>query len=304
VLVAVVVASALLSALTACRSLRGSTDPPAGAGIGLEAGRSDHTITTGSRQRTYHLYVPAGLSGPAPLVVMLHGGFGDGIGAENYYGWDAQAEQAHFVVVYPDGVDRAWAVGGGCCGVPGSSGVDDVAFIKAVVADVSRQVSVDAKRVFATGISNGGLLAYRLACDTTLFRAIGPDSATLLGTCPSPARLSVIHIHGTADNKIPYEGGPGSGVAKIDGPAVPDVVESWRAVDGCAPPTESTVGTVTMSLAACADGRAVELITIAGAGHQWPGSPSRPAIQKLLGLDPPATAVNATAVIWQFFATH
>jgi polyhydroxybutyrate depolymerase len=299
-----VVALAVLSALTACRSLPGSTDPSATAGVGPAVGRSDHTITAGSRQRTYHLYVPAGLSGPAPLVVMLHGGFGDGIGAENYYGWDAQADQAHFLVVYPDGVDRAWAVGDGCCGVPGSSGVDDVAFIKAVVADVSRHLSVDAKRVFATGISNGGLLAYRLACDTTVFRAIGPDSATLLGTCPSPARLSVIHIHGSADNHIPYDGGPGGGVAKIDGPAVPDVIESWRAVDGCAPPTESTLGAVTMSLAACADGRAVELITIAGAGHQWPGSPSRPAIQKLLGLDPPSTALNATAVIWQFFAAH
>jgi polyhydroxybutyrate depolymerase len=158
--------------------------------------------------------------------------------------------------------------------------------------------------VFATGISNGGMMAYRLACDTTLFRAIGPDSATLLGTCPKPARLSVIHIHGTADTNIPYDGGQGSGYAKIDGPAVPDVVESWRAVDGCPPPTESTQGAVTTSLSACPDGRAVELITVAGAGHQWPGSPSRPAIQKLLGLDTPSTALDATAVIWQFFAAH
>jgi polyhydroxybutyrate depolymerase len=268
------------------------------------SGHLDRAITVDGRSRTYHLYVPPGVSRPAPLVVMLHGGFGDGRQAETSYGWDAQADTARFAVAYPDGVSRAWNVGGGCCGIPAGSGIDDVAFISAMVGDISHTLPIDARRVYATGISNGGMLAYRLACDTTLFAAIGPDSATLLGPCPSPAPISVIHIHGTADHNIPYAGGPGAGFAKIDGPSVPTVIADWRRVDRCGAASDRVSGLVTTSVATCPAGRAVELITIAGAGHQWPGSPQRPAIEKLLGLDPPSTALDATQVIWQFFAAH
>jgi len=261
---------------------------------------STHTIPVGGTARTYHLYRPAGLTGPSPLVVVLHGGFGTGGQAESDYGWDALADEHGFTVAYPDGLDRAWNVGGGCCGRPGATGADDVGFVAEVVADIP---DVDPARVYATGISNGGMLAYRLACDTTLFAAIGPDSATQLGPCPSPAPVSVIHIHGTADHNIPYDGGPGQGVARIDGPPVPDVVASWRAVDGCPAPTATTAGAVTTAVATCPGGRAVELVTIAGAGHQWPGSAPR-KLGGVLGLDPPSTALDATAVIWAFFSAH
>jgi polyhydroxybutyrate depolymerase len=147
-------------------------------------------------------------------------------------------------------------------------------------------------------------MAYRLACDTTLFAAIGPDSATLLGPCPKPAPVSVLHIHGTADQSIPYDGSPGHGYAQIHGPAVPAVIAQWRAVDSCPPPTESTVDSVTTSVAACPQGRAVELITISGAGHQWPGSTPKPVLEKVLGLDTPSAALSATDTFWQFFAAH
>lgn len=240
----------------------------------------------------------------APLVVMLHGGFGSGAQAEKAYGWDGEAARNHFVVVYPDGVDHAWNVGGGCCGTPASTGVDDVAFLTSMVAAIEREVPIDPSRLYATGISNGGMTAYRLACDTGLFAAIGPDSATLLGPCPSPAPVSVLHIHGTADRNIPYDGGPGDGYAHIDGPAVPALNARFRAVDDCAAPAVTTAGAVTTSVAACPGGRTVELITIAGAGHQWPGSADKPVLQQLLGLDTPSTALNATSTLWTFFAAH
>ncbi len=179
-----------------------------------------------------------------------------------------------------------------------------MAFVVAMVAAIEQGLPIDPRRVYVTGISNGGMLAYRLACDTSLFAAAGPDSATLLGSCPSPHPLSVIHLHGTADTRIRYDGGQGDGAAKIDGPPVPDVVASWRSIDGCAAPTTSTDGAVTTSVASCPDGRAVELITIAGAGHQWPGAPQRPELEKLLGLDAPSTALDATQTIWEFFAAH
>ena len=299
-------ARALVVALTGIGLLtttgcRPEADPSGGVTASasrLPDGSSAQALTVDGVRRTFRLYVPLGLarSAPAPLVIMLHGGFGSGAQAESAYGWNAMADAEHFVVAYPDGLDRAWSVGGGCCGSPGRSGVDDVAFIEQVVTTVRQRLAIDPARVFATGISNGGMLAYRLACDTTLFAAIGPDAATLLGPCPAPAPISVIHIHGTADRNIPYDGSPGEGIAHIDGPPVPSVIEGWRRVDGCASPLEQVAGAVTTSVATCPHGRAVELITIAGAGHQWPGAAR--------GLDPPSGELDATGTIWRFFATH
>jgi polyhydroxybutyrate depolymerase len=235
---------------------------------------------------------------------MLHGGFGSGAQAEKAYGWDTQAEREHFLVVYPDGVNHAWNTGGGCCGTPAKQGVDDVAFVRAVVATVEQEAPVDPGRVYATGISNGGIMAYRLACDTDLFAAIGPDSATLLGGCPAPKPVSVLHIHGTADTRIPYGGGEGQGFAHIDGPPVEQVVATWRGVDGCGPPAATRSAVLTTTTAQCPGGRTVELIAVTGAGHQWPGSQGHPVEEKALGLDPPSTALNATETFWTFFAAH
>jgi polyhydroxybutyrate depolymerase len=270
----------------------------------VPVGSSTHVISVGGVDRGYIVYRPAVLPAAAPLVVMLHGGFGTGGQAEKSYHWNAEADSGHFLVAYPDGLDRAWNAGGGCCGTPGRSGTDDIGFIAAMVSAISRAVPVDPGRVYATGISNGGIMAYDLACHTTIFAAIGPDSATELGGCPDPAPTSVIAIHGTADKNIPYDGGEGSGVAHIDGPAVPAVNASWRQTDRCAPPAVTTAGTVTTSVASCPAGRSVELVTIAGAGHQWPGGVPSPIVERLLGTDPPSTALDATQVIWTFFAAH
>jgi polyhydroxybutyrate depolymerase len=297
----------VLAALTGCRADPPQPVPPGAsptAASAIPVGSSTHSIAVGGATRTYIVYRPAVLSGRAPLVVMLHGGFGSASQAEKSYRWDAEADSGHFLVAYPDGLGRAWNTGGGCCGTPGRANTDDVGFITAMVSALSRALPVDPSRVYATGISNGGIMAYTLACRTTIFAAIGPDSATELADCPDPAPVSVIAIHGTADHNIPYNGGPGDGTAHIDGPSVPAVNAAWRRVDQCAPPVAAIAGPVTSAVAKCPDGRAVELVTIAGAGHQWPGAVAKPAVQKLLRLDPPSTALNATAVIWRFFAAH
>jgi polyhydroxybutyrate depolymerase len=274
------------------------------ASPGIPAGSSRHAIDVGGVSRTFIVYRPASLPAPAALVVMLHGGFGSARQAERSYGWDAEADQGHFVVAYPDGLGRAWNTGGGCCGAPGRTNADDIGFITAMVSAIEHQIPIDAGRVYATGISNGGIMAYTLACHTRIFAAIGPDSATQLGTCPAPAPVSVIHVHGAADKSIPYHGGEGSGPAHIDGPAIPVLNARWRAVDHCAAPAVSTAGAVTTSTARCPAGRTVELITIAGAGHQWPGATPDRLAQILLRTDPPSEALNATQVIWRFFAAH
>ncbi len=254
--------------------------PPSGFLIGTTL----HTINVGGRDRAYRLYKPAGLPASAPLVVMLHGGFATAEQAERSYGWDQLADSAKFVVAYPDGFDRAWNVnGGGCCGPPARQHVDDVAFITAAVADIGRNVGVDPSRVYATGISNGGIMSYTLACNTGLFAAIGPDAATQLDPCRSPHRTSVMDIHGTADPLVPYRGGQGFSV--INGPSAAEVNAFWRNVDQCGAPQATTSGRVTTSTAGCADHRGVVLMTIDGGGHiEWPAS--------------------FTQKLWEFFAAH
>lgn len=284
-------------------SVVGSRTYPSPAASGSQAptaaGTSVRQLKIAGGDRSYRIYRPQGLSGPAPLVLFLHGGFGSGAQAEAAYGWDAQADAGRFVVAYPDSLDQAWNAGGGCCGRPAAQGVDDVGFLTAVVRDIEARVTIDPDRVYATGMSNGVIMTYTLACRTDLFAAIGPVAATMLDPCPHPVPLSVIHVHGSADTTVRYLGGRGDGPAHIDGPAIPDLNATWRRIDGCGDPRVVTSGPVTTSTAACPDGRAVELITVAGAGHQWPGS-----AKVREGADPPSTALDATSTIWRFFAGH
>ena len=272
----------------------------------VPVGSSEQTIEVGGLKRDFIVYRPRHISNPAPLVLMLHGGYGSAAGAEKTYGWNQLADSDHFLVVYPDGYDHAWNAGAGCCGEPAADNVNDVAFISAVVKTVEREVPINHSRVYATGMSNGGIMDYTLACKTSIFAAIGPVAATQLGSCKRPHQLSVIHIHGSADTHVPYNGGPGDNppTAPIDGPSIPALNATWRTIDHCTKPKVKTVGVVKTSVAACQHHRSVELITIIGAGHQWPGSPSKPLQEKLLHTDPPSQAINATTTIWRFFASH
>jgi polyhydroxybutyrate depolymerase len=290
----------LTASAAACQ--RGPTSPDQAPTFPV--GTSEQVITVQGQERTFRIHRPATLPAAAPLVLMLHGGFGTGEQAEQAYGWSELADREQFVVAYPDGRDRAWNAGGTCCGKPAERGDDDVAFLTALVDTIGARLSIDPARVYSTGMSNGGLMSYRLACDTTLFAAIGPVAGTLLGECDGAAPISVLHIHGTEDTRVRYLGGVGEGVAKIDGPAIPALNAQWRATANCAAPTLTTEGLVATSIATCPNGRTVELISIAGAGHQWPGSERKPALERLLDVDPPSPAVDATQALWAFFKAH
>ncbi|MGZ7022392.1 MAG: alpha/beta hydrolase family esterase, partial [Ilumatobacteraceae bacterium] len=166
----------LLALLAALLAVAGCSSSPRGTAEPKDEfpeGTSVHTISVGGLERSYRLHKPAGLPASAPLVVVLHGGFGSGEQAERAYGWDELAESAKFVVAYPDGIARAWNVHG-CCGRPSRDGIDDVGFITAMVGDVSRGIGIDQPRIYATGISNGGMMSYTLACSSDMFAAIGP----------------------------------------------------------------------------------------------------------------------------------
>jgi polyhydroxybutyrate depolymerase len=264
-------------------------------------GSSTHALRAGGTDRTYIVSVPADLPKNAPLVVVLHGGFGSAIQAQKAYGWDALAAEEGFVVAYPDGLGKAWNAGAGCCGRSGERDVDDVAFIESVVREISAERSIDASRVFVTGMSNGGMMAYRLACDTDTFAAIAPVSGTLLGACVAPSPTSVLHIHGTADESVHLDGSPGTGAENIDGMAIDELQKLWLEADECPAPSVTVEPPVTTSTATCGDDT-VTLITVDGAGHQWPGSEQSKA-QARLGTDEPSDALDATTVIWEFFAS-
>jgi polyhydroxybutyrate depolymerase len=265
------------------------------------------TLTFGGIERAYRLYRPAALQRDAavPLVLVLHGGFGNGAGAEASLHWDQSADAHGFIVLYPDGVSRAWNAGA-CCGQPMQRQIDDTGFLTALVEQTIRDENVDLHRIYATGISNGAMMSYRLACESPLaLAAIGPVAGTLSKPCEHPKPTSVLAIHGLDDRNVPFKGGVGIGVDKSSRPPVPDVIAQWRAVDRCGAVSQRDAGTVHDETSSCADGRAVELITIAGAGHQWPGSePPPPIAVRLLGLEQPSHALDATARLWEFFAAH
>lgn len=250
---------------------------------GFVNGTSIHHLKVGGLDRSYRLYQPAGLPVSAPLVVMMHGVSGSAGEAEKDYHWDELADSGKFVVAYPDGLSQAWNVDGEtCCGRSGREGVDDVGFISAAVADIAKNIGIDAAKVYAAGMSNGGIMSYTLACTTEIFAAIGPVAGTQLNACRTPRPMSVMHIHGTADTLVPYGGGQGYSV--INGPSVPTVNAFWRDVDRCGAPSATTDGPVTTSTAGCAGNRAVALITIDRGGHDWPDF--------------------ATRELWEFFAAH
>lgn len=278
----------LLVALSGCSGGHRAETP-------LPDGTTVHTMAFGGLDRTYRVHKPPGLTAAAPLVVMLHGAFGDGEQAEDSYGWDQVADSAKFVVAYPDGIGRTWNAHG-CCGRAEQENIDDVGFITTMVGEISAAMPIDKSRVYVAGISNGGIMSYALACNSDIFAAIGPDAATMLDPCPAPHPTSVIHIHGTGDRLVPYDGGQGA--STVNGPSIPDVNAFWRKVNQCGPPDVTIKAPVTTSIAACADHRSVELITIDGGRHQWPGGTT---FLERLG---PSHALNATETIWQFFEAH
>lgn len=277
-------------------------------------GDHDGSIQTDGQTRTYRVHIPPTYDGTTlvPLVVVLHGGGGNAAAVEKQTGMSAKADQAGFIAVYPNGTgpleDRrlTWNTWN-CCGYAAQHNVDDVVFIRALVGQLARDERIDPARIFATGISNGGMMSYRLACEAAdLFAAVAPVSGALnTDTCTPGQPVSVIALHGTADENVPYDSGrgtksfPGTKPTRDDRP-VSYAIGFWTAFDQCDPlPQHAQTGNIVRDDYSGANGAAVMLVTINGGGHAWPDGARLAAF-----LDPPTQEINATDAIWDFFAQH
>jgi polyhydroxybutyrate depolymerase len=242
----------------------------------------EHTLTVDGRERGYLLHVPPGAEGPLPVLLVLHGGGGNARQVSAQTRLSELADETGFIAVYPNGTGRTslltWNAGA-CCGYAERQRVDDVAFVAALLDEVLADQPADPERVFVTGMSNGAMMSYRLACELSdRITGIAPVAGARNVTPCRPSRpVSVLAVHGTADELVPYAGGPPARPAPGNetwvNASVADSVGFWVDQDGCRPqPTERTDGDVTTATyAGCAQGSEVVLHTVAGGGHAWPG---------------------------------
>jgi polyhydroxybutyrate depolymerase len=251
-------------------------------------------IVINEQVRQYRLHVPPiyDSNKPMPLVVNLHGYNSNAEQQEQVSRMSVKADQAGFIVVHPEGMGnpQTWHVG------PKAEGAADLKFIHDLIHHLQSQFNVDPARIYATGISNGAQMTNRLGCELSdVIAAIAPVSGGYPPTqeCHPTRPVPVVAFHGTADKLIPYEG-----QGQLLLPAR-EWAAAWANRNSCDPTPAITFqhGEVTgETWGSCQDGATVTFYTVQGRGHSWPGSDMPPEIT--------TQDINATDVIWEFFAAH
>jgi polyhydroxybutyrate depolymerase len=269
------------------------------------------SITVDGRDRLFRLTLPSNYyvdSRKRPLVIGLHGAAGSALQFENDYKFSDKAEAEGFIAVYPEGVRSDGPLGlrfwnaGTCCDYPYENNIDDVAFIHELIDHLVQKYAVDNSRVYAVGMSNGGMMAYRLACELPdKFAAIAVVSGSLMvdKPCNPGSVLPILHIHSAVDTKVPFLGGVGLKGYYFH--PVDSAIAVWSALDGCTPELDhEDRGLYTFySTHDCNAGGEVELYVTKDGGHSWPGG-SKPRAKA----DEPSQAIVANDVIWDFFSRY
>jgi len=258
--------------------------------------------------RTYLLHAPPGYvnTKPTSLIIALHGGFGSALNIENQSKLSVKSDEANFIVVYPEGIKvlgvRTWNAGG-CCGAAASFGIDDVGFIDTLIKKLSAEYNIDQRKIFATGISNGGMMSYRLASDlANKIAAVAPVAATMVikTNCNPPRPVPIIHFHSFNDTNVPYNGGVGSGVSGHYNPPLDSVFNVWMNVNSCV--QRDTVKNdqkyLLVKWSNCNNNSEIHFYMTRDGGHSWPGG------EKYLPGDEPSRVINADDLMWEFFQAH
>lgn len=268
------------------------------------------TLKSGGDLRNYWLVRPEGLekTKPAPLLMVLHGsaGSGEDMMTVTQRGFERLADKEKFVVVYPDALERRWNDQGGT--------VDDVGFLLAIVDKLVADGLVDKNRIYVAGISNGGMMAQRLACEQAdriagIATVAGGLPEPLQATCKPARALPVLVIHGTEDPIVPWSGGAVAGFEDFGKVlSARETAKFWAANNRCGdggviaaePDRDPKDGTrVKMEVfASCPAGAAVKLAAVEGGGHTWPGG-YQYLPERFIGRT--SQDVDANMLIWDFF---
>lgn len=257
----------------------------AGCNQSFKAGDSVQTMESSDETRSYRLHVPKQYkSSPMPLVLNFHGYGQSAAQQEKYSGLNTVADTQGFLVVSPEGSSspKGWNI----VGAYDENGVDDVGFVRDLLVGLSNVLCIDEARVYATGHSNGGEMASQLACMLpNTIAAVAPVSGAVWQGCTGRA-FPMISFQGTADENVYYESSASA-------------ISDWAAHNNCSPtPTVTKVSAhvTRQNYQKCqAD---VVFYTIEGGGHTWPGS------KVSGGAGPVTTEINASNLIWTFFANH
>lgn len=262
--------------------------------------------------REYLMHVPASYrpGKPVPMLMALHGGGGDDAFQANdsWYGLISKSEQVGFIAVFPNGYSRfksgmlaTWNAGR-CCGAAEKNNIDDIGFLREVIARVERQASIDPRRVFVTGMSNGAMMSWRMACEAPEVRAIAPVEGTDNTTVCRPRHpVPVIEFHAFDDEHVPFNGGKGDlSLAQVDFTSVASSQAKWIAIDRADPAAKRVLavpGAHCDLHPAKASAAPVELCVTDTGGHSWPGGGD----QK--GRKQPSHAISANDLMWNFFSS-
>ena len=271
--------------------------------------RFDGKLALDGWERTYLLNLPPNYyqANDVPLVVALHGTGGSALQCERDYGLTEKAEEQGHAIVYPEGIPRpgpfrirTWNAGR-CCDYAMNYAVDDVGFITTLIDQLVRDYKINPAKIYLTGMSNGAMMAYRMACEhPDKINAMASVSGALMTHSCHPSKpVPVLHIHSERDKVVPYHGG--IGLAGYHFPPTDSVVQAWVSLNECNPtPAESKVFESFSYRKWMADNQiAVEYYLTTDGGHSWPGGHiARP------GADEPSDAIDATKLIWEFFERY
>ena len=265
------------------------------------------------RIRSYRIHIPNSYTGnnAVPLMIALHGGGGRSKTMLSKTNINEKSDEQGFIAVYPNGICRllplrTWNAGF-CCGHALEKDIDDVGFIEKLIGKMQLQFNIDSSKIFVTGHSNGGMLAYRLGSELSdIIAAIAPVAGTIGGYATENSELwinsepnfpvSVLAVHGRLDESVPYEGGRGNNTGGTRSYlSVNESISFWIDYNECnIDPITNSSGNITIDTYSNGNqGTEVVLCTIENGGHNWPGSPQDPYQE-----------VSATDLIWEFFKNH